>query len=93
VNANELDALRAHIRGFARQYVVETEVWTEDMERSDVNPSGQRVHLLVTRHVEGQPPRAHPGTVAGFRPDVPNLRERLEAAVREAARALHAAAS
>jgi len=81
--------LREHIEEYALQHGVEAHLTIDDLEGSDVNPPGQRICVHVIRRIDGQPPREHPHTAAGYRPEVPDLKVRLERAVRDAALALY----
>jgi len=90
MNARQLDQLRKTIRAYAYEHGVEADIWIEDMPGSDANPAGPRIQLHVLRRIEGQPPRVHPHNAAGYRPDAPDLKARLERDIKEAARALYA---
>lgn len=89
MNEKEFNQLRKHIAAYAHQHGVEAHLSIDDVEGSDVTPPGQRIFMQVIRRVEGQPPREHPHNASGYRPDVPDLRARLERDVRDAALALH----
>lgn len=85
------EELRGHIQTYAQERGVEAELTKDDMLGSDVEPAGTRIHLYVFKRIEGQETREHPHNVAGYRPDVPDLKARLEKEVRDAAIALNKA--
>jgi len=90
VNDEEFDELRTSAVTYGTQHGVDVYLEVDDVEASPVQPGGERVILHVSREMpDGQPPRVW-NEAPNYRPEVPDLLERIRRDVRRAAQALWA---